>query len=219
MFYEPAKNDHGLPNNPFPSLIVPRPIGWITTLSKDGKVNLAPFSLFNGVGYTPPTVVVCPNGRGAGGGQKDTVVNIRDTGEFVANMATWELREQVSKTAATVPPDVNEMELAGLTPAPSRMVKPPRVAESPVALECKHIQTVELPSYDPALPLNAIFGVVVGVHIKDEVITDGRVDIAKIRPIARLGYMDYTVVDTIFEMAIPELEALTAPDLRGRPGG
>ena len=111
------------------------------------------------------------------------------------------------------------MELAGLTPAPCRLVKPPRVAESPVTLECTHIQTVELPSYDPAFPLNAIFGTVVGVHIKDEVITDGRVDIAKIRPIARLGYMDYTVVDTIFEMAIPELEALTAPDLRGRPGG
>ncbi len=145
-------------------------------------------------------------------------MNIRDTGEFVASMATWELREQVSKTAATVPPGVNEMELAGLTPAPSRMVKPPRVAESPIALECKHIQTVELPSYDPARPLNAIFGEVVGVHIDDNVLSDGRVDIAKIRPIARLGYMDYTVVDTIFEMAIPELEALTAPDIRGRPG-
>lgn len=219
MFYEPAKNDHGLPYNPYPSLIVPRPIGWITTLGKDGTVNLAPFSLFNGVGYTPPTCVVCPNGKGAGGGQKDTVINIRDTGEFVANMATWELREAVSKTAATLPPNVNEMEVAGLTPAPSRMVKPPRVAESPITLECKHIQTVELPSYDPAFPLNAIFGEVVGIHIDDDVISDGRVDIAKIRPIARLGYMDYTVVDTIFEMAIPELEALTAPDIRGRPGG
>lgn len=219
MFYEPSKNDHGLPHNPFPSLIVPRPIGWITTLSKDGKVNLAPFSLFNGVGYTPPTVIVCPNGRGAGGGQKDTVINVRDTGEFVANMATWDLREQVSKTAATLPPDVNEMEVAGLTAAPCRLVKPPRVAESPVNLECKHIQTVELPSYDPELPLNAIFGEVVGVHIKDEVISDGRIDVAKIRPIARLGYMDYTVVDTIFEMAIPELEALTKSDITGRPRG
>ena len=219
MFYEPSKNDHGLPHNPFPSLIVPRPIGWITTLSKDGKVNLAPFSLFNGVGYTPPTVIVCPNGRGAGGGQKDTVINVRDTGEFVANMATWDLREQVSKTAATLPPDVNEMEVAGLTAAPCRLVKPPRVAESPINLECKHIQTVELPSYDPELPLNAIFGEVVGVHIKDEVISDGRIDVAKIRPIARLGYMDYTVVDTIFEMAIPELEALTKSDITGRPRG
>lgn len=219
MFYEPSKNDHGLPHNPFPSLIVPRPIGWITSLSKDGLVNLAPFSLFNGVGYTPPTVVVCPNGKGASGGQKDTVINIRDTGEFVANMATWDLREQVSKTAATLPPEANEMEVAGLTAAPSRMVKPPRVAETPIALECKHIQTVELPSYNPAFPLNAIFGEVVGVHISDDVISDGRIDVAKIRPIARLGYMDYTVVDTIFEMAIPELEALTTPDIKGRPTG
>ena len=214
MFYEPAKNDHGLPHNPIPSLIVPRPIGWTTTLSKEGVVNLAPFSLFNGVGYGPPTVILCPNGKGAGGGQKDTVVNVRDTGEFVINMATWDLREQMSKTAATLPADVDEMELAGLTPVPSRVVKPPRVAESPVNLECRHIQTVNLPSYDPDLPLNAIFGEVVGVHIADEVISEGRVDIAKIRPIARLGYMDYTVVDTIFEMAIPELESLTRRDFR-----
>lgn len=214
MFYEPRKNDHGLPFNPFSACIVPRPIGWTSTINSAGDVNLAPFSFFNGVGYNPPTIVLCPNGPHSEGGQKDTVVNIRETGEFVINLATWPLREAVNTTGTSFPRDVNEFERAQLASAPSSLVRPPRVAASPINLECKHLQTVELPSYEADYPLHAIFGEVVGVHIADECIVDGRVDFGRTEPIGRLGYMDYVRVTDTFEMILKEMEVLTKPDNR-----
>ncbi len=202
MFYR-TEEGHGLRHNPFKSLVVPRPIGWITTLSAEGVVNLAPYSFFNGVADRPPCVCFAPNGSHAEGGYKDTLLNIGATGEFVVNIVSYDLREAMNATAAMVPRGVDEMALAALEKAPSRTVAPPRVKASPAALECRHIQTVELPSDVPGEPNHVVFGQVVGIYIDDAVITDGLVDMAKMRPIARLGYHDYTLVDTVFTMIRP----------------
>ncbi|UCH72877.1 MAG: flavin reductase family protein [Rhodospirillales bacterium] len=208
MFYE-TKDHHGLPHDPFKSCVMPRPIGWLTTVSAAGVVNLAPFSFFNGVASGPPVVVVGINGRQPHG-PKDTLANCRATGEFVANMATWDLRDAMNLTSASLPAEIDEMALVGLTPAPSKLVKPPRVKESPINLECRVLQLVDLPCDDPESKNITVFGHVVGIHIDDSVLTSGLVDVAKIRPIARLGYMDYTVIDEVFEMRRPSVEQALA---------
>ncbi len=209
MFYETEGNRHGLPHNPFTSCIVPRPIGWISTLSPDGVPNLAPYSFFNGVAGRPPIVMFATNGRQPHGA-KDTAANCEATGEFVVNMASWELREAMSRTSAPAPAELDEMALAGLESEPARMVAPPRVKAAPIHLECVYLQTTELPTDDPEGRNAVIFGRVVGIHIRDEVLTDGLVDVRKIRPIGRLGYMEYTVVDEPFTMIFPDkVEALT----------
>lgn len=210
MFYEPNKNDHGLRFNPFKSTVIPRPIGWISTLDRQGRSNLAPFSQFNNIGYDPPYVMFSGGTDVRGHGRKDSVVNAIEGGEFVCNMATWELREEVNITASAVEPGVDETMLANLEMIPSRLVKPKRVARSPVHLECLFHQCVVLPGNTPANIMHVVIGRVIGVHIRDDVLTpDGRIDTKKIRPICRLGYMDYAVIDNIFEMrpAGPHAEA------------
>ena len=202
MFY-PTDKPHGLKYNPFKSIVVPRPIGWTSTVSKAGAVNLAPFSFFNAVADQPPIVIICCNGNHTDGGVKDTLANVTETGEFVINIATWELREQMNQTSAGAPHGADEMQLARLATAPSRLVKPPRVAASPAHLECVHLQTVELPRSPKGEPNHTIFGRVVGVHISDAIITDGLVDMSKFYPIARLGYNDYAVVREVFTMRRP----------------
>lgn len=203
MFYDTRTGEHGLPHNPFKSCIVPRPIGWITTLSPEGIVNLAPYSFFNGVGDNPPMVMFATGGRQPSG-PKDSVTNCEATGEFVVNLSTWELREAMNRTSAAVPPSVDEMVEAGLESEPSRLVKPPRVKAAPIHLECRYHQTVDLPCND-SLDRNAVvIGEVIGIHISDTVMTDGMVDQSKFRPIARLGYMDYTRVDMAFTMLRPD---------------
>jgi flavin reductase (DIM6/NTAB) family NADH-FMN oxidoreductase RutF len=203
MFYDPEKNDHGMPHNPFKSLIVPRPIGWISTVSTEGVHNLAPYSQFQMVNSECPYVMVgCAQHRT--GRRKDTVTNIEQTGEFVYNMATYDLRLEMNASAAELPPEEDEFEVAGLTKAPSMRVKPCRVAESPVQMECRYYQTIRLPGYNTAQSVDMIIGKVVLIHIKDEVIdANGKVDIVKIRPLARLGYQDYSSVDRIFELLRP----------------
>ena len=203
MFYE-TRNHHGLKHDPFKSLVVPRPIGWISTQDSEGVVNLAPYSFFNGVASDPPMVMFSSNGKHLEGPHKDSARNVTETGEFVCNLAVWDLREQMNQTSAMVDRDVNEFELAGLTPIPSRIVKPPRVAESPVHLECVHVTTVELPTRDPQRPNLTVFGEVVGVHIDERVIKDGMIDMQALKPIARLGYFDYTVVERVFTMKRPD---------------
>jgi flavin reductase (DIM6/NTAB) family NADH-FMN oxidoreductase RutF len=206
MFYDPEKNDHGMPHNPFKSLIVPRPIGWISTVSADGIHNLAPFSQFQIVYSECPYVMIgCAQNRT--GKRKDTVVNIEQTGEFVYNMATYDLRMEMNATAAELPSEVDEFAIAGLTKAPSVRVKPCRVAESPIHLECRYYQTVRLPGYTSTQAVDMIIGKVVMIHIKDEVLDKtGKVDIVRIRPLARLGYQDYSCVDRIFELVRPTQE-------------
>jgi len=202
MFYE-TKDHHGLKHNPFKSLVVPRPIGWISSQDGNGVVNLAPYSFFNGVASEPPTVMFSSNGVHSEGSYKDSVKNVRDTGEFVCNLATWETREAMNTTSAMVARSVDEFELSGLTPVPSRLVKPPRVKESPVHLECTYLQTVELPCDKPEQSNLVVFGQVVGIHIDDSIISDGMIDMNVFKPIARLGYFDYSVVDNVFTMRRP----------------
>lgn len=204
MFYEPKAKNHGLPRDPFKACVVPRPIGWITTLSRDGVINLAPFSYFNAVASDPPIVMYAANGRHLEGDRKDSAMNAEDTGEFVFNLATWDLREAMNATSAHVERDVDEMALAGLEAAPSRLVKPPRVAQSPVAFECTFLRSLDLPSSQPETRNTVVFGEVIGIHIEDRMITDGFVDIAKLKPVARLGYLDYCVVEESFSMKRPD---------------
>ncbi len=201
MFYEPDKDDHGLRYNPYKSIVVPRPIGWISTVSTEGIVNLAPYSQFNNLAYDPPYVMFSAASFPESGRRKDSAKNAADTGEFVVNMATYELREAVNVTSRFVPPEVDEAALAGLEMIPSRLVKPPRVKASPVHLECKFHSSLALPARVRDQVHHLVIGRVVGVHIRDDVLTpEGKLDVAKIRPLARLGYFDYTYVDKVFTM-------------------
>jgi len=200
MFYDAVENSHGLPHDPFKALVAPRPIGWISTISKSGQVNLAPYSFFNGVS-TDPNIVMF-----ASGGHKDSLVNAEETGEFVCSLATYDLRDQMNQTSAALAHGENEMEFANIEAAPSKLVAPPRVAASPVALECKYIQTVEMPIKSKSGTIyHVVFGHVIGVYINDDVIIDGLVDVTKMRPLARLGYHDYSVVDEVFSIARPQV--------------
>jgi flavin reductase (DIM6/NTAB) family NADH-FMN oxidoreductase RutF len=199
MYYDPEKNDHGLRHNPFKSCVTPRPIGWISTVSPEGIHNLAPYSQFQNLTFDPPYVMFSANQNTQG-----------------KRMATYELREAVNRSAAEVPPDVDEFELAGVTKAPSIKIKPCRVAESPVHFECVYHQTLRLPGNGLMGTVDIIIGRVVLIHIKDEVIhPDGRIDILKIRPLARLGYYDYTTIDSTFEMVIPGENKLLLDGLEG----
>ena len=202
MFYE-TDDHHGLTRDPFKSLVAPRPIGWISSQDADGRVNLAPYSFFNAVASNPPIVMFASNGVHLEGGLKDSLKNAQETGEFVCNLATWNLREKMNASSEMLPREVDEFEIAGLTPVPSKLVKPPRVAESPAHLECVWLETVNLPSNNPDEPNNVVFGKVIGIHIDDSILRDGLIDMTAFRPIARLGYMDYTVVDTVFTMKRP----------------
>jgi flavin reductase (DIM6/NTAB) family NADH-FMN oxidoreductase RutF len=198
MFYDAVTNTHGLKWDPFKALVTPRPIGWISTLGKNGVVNLAPYSFFNAVSTDPHFVMF------SSGGRKDSQRNAEETGEFVCSLATYDLREAMNRTSQHVAPEVDEMALAGLTPAPSKLVAPPRVAESPVAFECRYWRTIDLPGPNGGPGTHAIvLGQVVGVHIDDSVIVGDKVDVTKVKPIARLGYGDYAVIDEVFELSRP----------------
>jgi flavin reductase (DIM6/NTAB) family NADH-FMN oxidoreductase RutF len=219
MFYEPSKDDHGLPFNPYKSIVVPRPIGWISTVSGDGRVNLAPYSQFNNLGYDPPYVMFSANCCPGTGSRKDSVRNATDTGEFVVNMATYDQRHAINTTSQFLPPEVDEAALARLAMIPSRLVKPPRVETSPVHLECVFHAGIVLPGNSLDQVAHVVIGRVVGVHIRDDVITpEGKLDVLRIRPLARLGYHDYTTVESIFTIAPtgPNIE-IRRKGLEGRP--
>ena len=201
MYYCPDE-PHGLPANPFNALVVPRPIGWISTRSAAGVDNLAPYSFFNAVAYDPPQVMFSAIGNHSAGGLKDSVRNIQETDEFVVNLATWPLREAVNASAVPAPGNVDEFDYAGLTKSVSMEVAPPRVAESPAHLECVHTQTVQLLTDDDE-PNAVTFGRVVGIHIDDAILVDGRVDIGQLQPIGRLGYLDYVAVNDVFSLERP----------------
>jgi len=199
MFYETA-NHHGLPHDPFKALVTPRPIGWITTMSAKGEVNLSPYSFFNAISEKPAMVAFSSSGR------KDAVTFVEEAKEFVCNLATYDLREEMNATSAPLPRGVNEMEHAGLAAAPSRLVRPPRVAAAPAALECRWVQTVPLVPLEGGEPsYYLVIGQVVGIHIDDRFIVNGIVDTAAMRPIARSGYRDYFVAtpETKFTMTRP----------------
>jgi flavin reductase (DIM6/NTAB) family NADH-FMN oxidoreductase RutF len=214
MFYATDRSDHGLPHDPFKAIVAPRPIGWITSQSACGEVNLAPYSYFNGVSTKPPIVCFSSEGR------KDTLAFVEETKEFVCNLATYALRLAVNETSATYPRGTNEMLGAGLSAAPSRLIRPPRVAQAPCALECRWLQTVSLHDLEGhPLDNHVVFGQVVGIHIDEGFIKDGRLDTAALRPLARCGYHDYAVVDAVFPMVRPKQPTWGGADTppAGRP--
>jgi flavin reductase (DIM6/NTAB) family NADH-FMN oxidoreductase RutF len=198
MFYEPGKTASGLPHDPFKAIVAPRPIGWISTVDPEGRVNLAPYSFFNAVGDRPPLVMFSSSGA------KHSIANVAATNEFVCNLATWDLREAMNETSAAVPRDVNEFDLAGLTMAPSRLVRPPRVAECPAALECRALHMLRPVDLDGrTTDSHIVVGQVVGIHVDEAYIRDGRFDMTLARTLARCGYMDYAVTDALFVMDRP----------------
>ena len=202
MFHEIGKDSTGHYST-LNAIVVPRPIGWISTLSAGGVPNLAPYSFFNAVAYSPPQVMFAATGSHSFGGLKDAVLDAQTTGEFVVNLATWELRERMNASSVPAPREVDEFEYAGLTKADSRLVRCPRVAESPVHLECRYTRSVEMLTNDPDSPNTVVFGEVIGVHVDERVLTDGRIDFLKLRPIGRLGYLDFVEVDSRFSMERP----------------
>ncbi len=205
MFYETAQNKHGLKHDPYKALAVPRPIGWISSVSKAGVCNLAPYSFFNAISEKPHYVVFGSTGR------KDSLTYIEETGDFVCNLATWDLREHMNTSSAMVPRGVDEFPLAGLTAVKSNLVQAPRVKQALAAFECKHYQTIHLPPATPEATSNAymVIGRVVGVYIDDQFVKDGIVDTGAMKPIARLGYMDYATVtpEAMFSMRRPDVDA------------
>ena len=217
MYYEPGVTPHGLPHDPFKSCVIPRPIGWISTVNAEGQHNLAPYSQFTNVTFNPPIVMFSAN-QGTGGQRKDSVRNAEETGEFVWNMATYALREAVNKTAEELPYGVDEFEHAGLGKLPSRKVRPMRVAGSPIQFECVYLNTVRFPGVPPMGTVDVVFGRVVAVHIDDEALDpQGLVDVLKIQPLARMGYYDYTYVDNKFQMVIGGNNQALLAGLEGSP--
>ncbi|WP_126975938.1 flavin reductase family protein [Frigidibacter oleivorans] len=200
MFYDPRSESHGLPHNPWLALIVPRPIGWISTRSGSGVANLAPYSCFNAISGNPPFVMFSSDSA------KDSLGNAEATGEFCVNIATFELREAMNATSAPYPPEIDEFAAAGLTPAPCRNIGAPRVAESPVSVECRLSQVIDLvPATGAPCTNRMAIGEVVGIHIDERVLRDGLVDVELLRPLGRMGYREYTVPPRSFEMPRPVL--------------
>ena len=199
MFYETRQRDKNLlPRDPFKAIVAPRPIGWISTRSKEGLINLAPYSFFNAFSSAPPIVGFSSEGA------KDSAAFARDSGEFVVNLATIDLLHQMSQSSAPLPRGQSEFAHAGLTMAPCRLVAAPRVAESHAAMECKVTEIVTLKdAHGEPLDNYLVLGEVVAFHIDERFIRDGVFDAAAAQPIARCGYQDYAVVDRLFTLARP----------------
>jgi flavin reductase (DIM6/NTAB) family NADH-FMN oxidoreductase RutF len=199
MFFPAGQHkDAGLPHDPFKAIVSPRPIGWISSMSRAGEVNLAPYSFFNGLNSRPQLVMFSSEGM------KDAISFVEETGEFVCSLATFELAQRMNATSAPLPRGENEFIHAGLTMARCEIVKPPRVAESPAALECRLLQIVS-PNQLSGAPsgCHIAIGQVVGIHIDDRFIANGRLDTAAMRPIARMGYDEYAVVEKAFAITRP----------------
>ncbi len=199
MFYATADGHPGFERDPFKAIVAPRPIGWISTINRAGEHNLAPYSYFNAVSAAPPMVMFSSDGW------KDTATAAAETGEFVVNLATWDFRDAVNDSSAPLPRGRSEFPHVGLTPAPSRLVRPPRVLEAAASLECKVVEIVNPKSLAGQPIENQIFiGEVVGVHVRQDCIVDGRFDMLKAGTIARCGYMDFIVAREHFQMQRPK---------------
>jgi flavin reductase (DIM6/NTAB) family NADH-FMN oxidoreductase RutF len=199
MFYRPEEG-HGLPHNPFNAVVTPRPIGWISTRDAEGRDNLAPYSFFNAVAYTPPQVMFASTGAKADRGDtKDSVANIRETGVFCVNIVEYAMRDAMNATSETFPREVDEFAAAGLTREECRTIPCARVAGTPAALECRLVTVLDLPG--PANRL--VVGEVTGIHLRDDCMVDGVFDVTRFQPLARLGYRDYARVTELFSLRRP----------------
>ena len=205
LFFEPDARDKALlPHDPFKAMVIPRPVGWISTMNAAGQVNLAPYSFFNAFSSWPMIVGF------ASESPKDSQIFAIESGEFVWSMATWPLRQQMNATSAPLPRGASEFEHAGLETAPCRLVRPPRVAASPAALECKVTQVVRLQALDGSLGGTLVLGQVVGLHIDPRCVKDGQLDAVAMQPVARCGYHEYTVIDRVFSIVRPAGAGLAA---------
>ena len=199
MFYRP-KDGHGLPHNPFNAIITPRPIGWISSRSSDGVPNLAPYSFFNGVAYTPPQVMFSTTGVKSDQTEgKDSLANIRDTGVFCVNVVEYSALDAMNASSANLPKEVDEFAHAGVASATCETIDCLRVKDAPAALECRLTQVVKLEGDTNHM----VIGEVTGVHIRDNCLKDGLFDVTSFQPLARLGYRDYTRVTDLFELIRP----------------
>ena len=205
MYYDPRQITAPPPlsSNPINALVAPRPIGWISSIDREGRVNLAPFSYYNAVSADPPVVAFAPN-EVIKGSPKDTLRNVREVGEFVVNLAHASLATEINESSRAYPHGINELEQVGLTSTPSHAVRPPRVSECKAALECIVHDIVELPHRPGGRHSHLVIGVVIGIYIADDVIVGGRVDSLKLNQLARLGYIDYTSVEATFAMRRPD---------------
>ncbi|OCJ12416.1 flavin reductase [Rhizobium sp. AC27/96] len=199
MFYTTDTNRHGLARDPFKAIVAPRPIGWIGSKGRDGSLNLSPYSFFNAVSDQPKLVMFSSAGR------KDSVRNVEETGVFTANLVSRNIAEKMNQSSIAVPYGVNEFELAGLTARPGELVDAPYVGEAFAVLECRVTEILEPKGLDGEASENImVIGQVVGIHIDETIIRDGRLDMALARPIARMGYMDYSEGSDVFEMIRPK---------------
>jgi flavin reductase (DIM6/NTAB) family NADH-FMN oxidoreductase RutF len=200
MFYETSTNQHGLPHNPFKAIVVPRPIGWIGSSNSPGQHNLAPYSYFNAFSDQPPIVGFSSTGY------KDSVRNIDATGNFTCNFVSAEFTEKLNVSSAGFSPDINEFDQAGIAIRPSKMVDAPGVEGAAAILECRHLETKQLADLDGKhIESYLVLGQVVGIYIDDGCLVDGKFDSAVVKPIARLGYLDYTTVEKVFSMRRPNV--------------
>tara|TARA_Y100000766_G_scaffold61374_1_gene50645 strand:- start:1135 stop:1779 length:645 start_codon:yes stop_codon:yes gene_type:complete len=200
MFYRP-QDGHPLPHNPFNAIVTPRPIGWISTRDADGNDNLAPYSFFNGVAYTPPQVMFASTGTKADvDGTKDSMANIRETGVFCVNIVEYAMRDAMNASSATLPHGADEFGHAGIEKANCDQINCARVATAPASLECRMTQMVKIEGENNFV----VFGEVVGVHMRDDCIKDGRFDVTTYQPLSRLGYRDYARVTDVFEIIRPD---------------
>ena len=200
MFYRPA-NGHGLPHNPFNAIVTPRPIGWISSRDSDGTDNLAPYSFFNGVAYVPPQVMFASTGTKADvDGTKDSVFNIRETGIFCVNIVEYAARDGMNASSATLPHGIDEFDHAGVEKTACDTIDCARVATAPANLECRMTQIVQIEGASNYV----VFGEVIGIHLRDDCVVNGRFDVTVYQPLSRMGYRDYTVVRDVFEMIRPD---------------
>lgn len=204
MFFEPANGMRPSPleHNPLNALVCPRPIGWVSSIGADGSVNLAPFSYFNAVSADPPCVMFAPN-TASPEQVKDTYRNIIEVPEFVVNLVSMELAEQMNATSESFAYEVDEFEKCGVDSVASTVVRPPRVKQSKAALECTVYEVVHLPIGGDGRKSHVVVGEVVGIHLDDDLIVDGRVDEARLHPLARLGYFNYAGLGEILEIRRP----------------
>lgn len=198
MFYETQSNSHGLAHDPFKAIVAPRPIGWIGTRSANGVNNLAPYSFFNAVGDKPKLVMFASSGR------KDSLRNIEDTGMFTVSFVSRSLLKAMNESSAPVPPEVDEFTLSGLEAAEAQLVNAPYVRDAAAALECRATMITTLQDMEgKPTDSHMVVGQVVGIHIAERVVRNGRFDLALADPIMRLGYMDYAGIDALFELERP----------------
>ena len=200
MFYRPEQG-HDLPHNPFNAIVTPRPIGWISTRGASGQNNLAPYSFFNAVAYVPPQVMFASTAaKEDRGDTKDSVANIRETGVFCVNIVEYAMRDVMNASSATLPREVDEFEHAGIESAECTEIACARVAAAPASLECHMTQIVKVEGEHNFV----VFGEVVGVHIRDDALVNGRFDVTTYQPLSRMGYRDYTRVREVFELTRPD---------------